>query len=53
MNSEHEPADEQLDQLPEAEAEAPKPLPMLCCQGEGYITRKDGTVVHFTIQGEG
>ncbi len=34
-------------------AEEPElPLPPLLVHGEGFITRKDGTVEHFTIQGE-
>jgi hypothetical protein len=34
---------------PEPETE---PLPLLIVQGEGFITRKDGTVVPFTISSE-
>jgi hypothetical protein len=30
----------------------PRPLPMLRVNGEGYITRKDGEVVPFKIEGE-
>lgn len=34
-------------------AEEPEsPLPPLVVQGEGYITRKDGTVVPFTLSNE-
>jgi hypothetical protein len=29
-----------------------KPLPLLVCEGEGYVTHKDGTVEHFTFKGE-
>ena len=29
-----------------------KSLPLLVCHGEGYVTRKDGTVIPFTIHGE-
>ena len=29
------------------------PLPMIQVRGEGYVTRKDGTVVPFTLKGEG
>jgi hypothetical protein len=32
--------------------EAPQALPMLRVHGEGYITRKDGEVVPFKIEGE-
>lgn len=51
---EHE--DDELEQLPDAEPEParlPDRLPMLRCYGEGYITRKNGEVIPFTIQGEG
>ena len=36
---------------PKPEAEQ-HPVPMVQVQGAGYITRKDGTVVPFTIQSE-
>ena len=45
-------ADEHTDQLPDEPADAPKPIPMLVCRGEGYITRKDGTVIPFTLSNE-
>ena len=41
------------DQLPEGQQEPVPPVPMIRVYGEGYITRKDGEVVPFTIQGEG
>lgn len=28
------------------------PLPMLKAYGTGYITKKDGTVIHFTLEGD-
>ena len=37
--------------LPETPPET-QPIPMLQCEGEGYITRADGTVVHFKISTE-
>ena len=41
------------EQLPEVQDEPEKPLPIIRVEGTGYITRKDGEVVPFTIQGEG
>lgn len=41
------------EQLPEKQDEPEKPLPIIRVEGEGYITRKNGEVVPFTIQGEG
>jgi hypothetical protein len=35
-----------------AEPQEQKPLPMIRVYGEGYITRKDGTVVPFTLSNE-
>ena len=39
------------EELPPLE-EMPHPLPIIRCKGEGYITRKDGTIVPFTLEGE-
>jgi len=47
--NEQTPPEDQPDESSEAEA---RPLPFLKCHGEGYITRKDGTIVPFTIDGE-
>jgi hypothetical protein len=49
-----EQTDERNEPTPDvAETENAAPVPMLRCSGEGYITRKDGTIVPFTFQGEG
>ena len=36
----------------EVRGEPVQPLPLVRVYGEGYITRKDGTVVPFTFEGE-
>jgi hypothetical protein len=40
------------DEQPEQAPDEAKPLPMLVCHGEGYVTKADGTVIPFTIHGE-
>lgn len=51
MTETDHPNDE-VAEVPPAEPEA-KPLPMVVVRGAGYITRKNGEVIHFTIEGEG
>lgn len=51
MNEQDE--DRGQDQLPEGAPEPVKPLPLVRVRGEGFITRKNGEVVPFTIEGEG
>jgi hypothetical protein len=49
-----------VDKQPEPREEKPRevqtnnaPIPIVQVRGEGYVTRKDGTVVPFTLKGEG
>ena len=54
MNTTEFIEDEFDDCLPSSEEAAPAAtsLPMFLVHGEGYVTRKDGTVVPFTISNE-
>lgn len=54
--SEHDELDQIPDEQPEPQMqlEPVAPMPLVRCQGEGYITRRDtGERIPFTFEGEG
>ena len=48
-----EKREEPAEQKPREVEPSNAPIPIVRARGEGYVTRKDGTVVPFTFQGEG